>query len=48
MRNQEEKMAFQKEVHRRISVRGITFLPACPPFYIIFVAFFVYFSLTNE
>ena len=32
-----------KKVHRRICLRDITFLVACPPFYVtFFVAFFVY------
>ena len=44
MKNQEGiKIELQKEVHKRISVRDITFLNARPSFYVIFIAFFVYF-----
>ena len=43
MRNQEGiKIELQKKVHRRICVKDITFLTARSPFYVIFVAFFIY------
>ena len=36
MKNQEGKIEQQKKVHRRIYMRNITFLAACPPSYVIF------------
>ena len=43
MRNQEGiKIVLQKKLYRRICVRDITFLTGYPPFYVVFVAFFVY------
>ena len=43
MRNQEGiKTELQKKVHRRISVRDITFWAEHSPSYVIFVAFFIY------
>ena len=40
MRNQEEKIALHKQVHRRICVKSITFLIVRPPSYVIFCRFF--------
>ena len=40
MKNKEEKIEFQKKVHRRIFVRDITLLAACPSCYVIFCCFF--------
>ena len=40
MRNQEVKIELQKKVHRRICVRDITFLAACPSSSVIFCRFF--------
>ena len=39
MRNQEGKIDLQKNIHRRIRVRDITFLTERPPFHIIFCCF---------
>ena len=39
------EIELQNKVHRRICVKGATFLAACSPSYVIFVTFFVY-SLT--
>ena len=39
MRNQEGKIELQKEIHRRICVRQITFLAARAPSYVIFCQF---------
>ena len=42
MRNEEGiKIQLQKKVQRKICVRGITFLTARAPFYVIFLALFV-------
>ena len=35
MRIQEVKIELQKRVHKRICVRDITFLAACPNYYVI-------------
>ena len=37
-----ERLSNRKKVHRTNCVKGITFLTAWPPFYIIFCCFFVY------
>ena len=49
MRNQEGiKIELQKKVHRKICVRDITVLTARPPFYVTFIAFFVYSLLLSK
>ena len=39
-KKQIRKINLQKKVHRKICVKDITFLAACPPFYVIFLPLF--------
>ena len=49
MENQEGiKIELQKKVHKRICVRDITFLIACPPIYVTFCCFLDLLSFPSQ